>query len=200
MEGIFKRSEIAFIKSFLTRTFDVLRKSYGKRAGTYPRRTVFIASVNHKLFLRDTTGNRRFWPITCIKINHEHTINMQQMWAEIYEDWKTQEQFWLTEKEYEALKEINREHESVDPISEAIIQFYDWEEINLAKWEWKTATQVLQEMAWKDLSKAAVNECGEAIRDLNNCQTKLTSKARLLLVAPPLKTSSIGKSWSQNDD
>lgn len=188
LEGIFKRSEIAFIKSFLTRAFDVLRKSYGKRAGTYPRRTVFIASVNHRLFLRDTTGNRRFWPITCLNINHAHNIDMQQLWAEIYEDWKAGEQFWLTEKEYEALKELNKEYESVEPVTEAITQAYDWDNANIADWQWKTATEVLQAIDWKDMSKAAVNECGEAIREFNSNQSKRKGNARLVLV-PPLKES-----------
>lgn len=199
LEGIFKRSEIAFIKSFLTRAFDVLRKSYGKRAGTYPRRTVFIASVNHKLFLRDTTGNRRFWPITCLKIDHNHDIDMQQVWAEFYEDWKAGEQFWLTEAEYEALKEINHEHESVEPVTEAIIQGYDWNEPNLAKWEWKTATEILQAIDWKDMGKAAVNECGETVREFNNNQAKREGKARLILV-PPLKESAKRKTTNRWHD
>lgn len=199
LEGIFKRSEIAFIKSFLTRAFDVLRKSYGKRAGTYPRRTVFIASVNHRLFLRDTTGNRRFWPITCLKINHGHTIDMQQLWAEIYEDWKAGEQFWLTEKEYEALKTINKEHESIEPVVEAIIQGYQWDSADVTRWEWKTATEILQALNWKDMSKSAVNEAGETIREFNNNQAKRVGNARLLLIPPLVKPKADPTGWMRDD-
>ncbi len=126
---------------------------------------------------------------------------MQQLWAEIHEDWEAGAQFWLTEKEYEALKELNKEYESVEPVTEAITQAYDWDEGNIIKWEWKTATEVLQAIDWKDMSKAAVNECGEAVREFNNNQSKRNGNARLILV-PPLKESAkrqISKRWQDDD-
>lgn len=200
LEGIFRRSDIAFIKSFLTRAFDVLRKSYGKRAGTYPRRTVFIASVNHRLFLRDSTGNRRFCPLTCTYINHSHEINMQQLWAELYEDWRNGEQYWLTDKEYENLKNINKNYETVEPVVEAIIQKFNWDEASVSNWRWMTATEILEEIQWKPITKSERNDCAEIIRELNNDVYKETSKAKLLLV-PPLKNEVIiWKSWSQKEE
>lgn len=187
LEGIFRRSDIASIKSFLMRAFDVLRKSYGKRAGTFPRRTVFIATVNQRLFLRDQTGNRRFLPITCLEINYNHTLDMQQVWAEFYEDWKAGEQYWLTDAEYAELKKMNKDYEAIDLVYEAILQSYNWEEPNVHEWGWRTATQVLQEINWKDMSKGAASDATDAVLDLNENKYQRKSKARLLLV-PPLKS------------
>lgn len=200
LEGIFRRSDVASIKSFLMRAFDVLRKSFGKRAGTFPRRTVFIASVNHRLFLRDQTGNRRFCPITCLEINHEHKIDMQQVWAEFYEDWKGGEQFWLTDAEYKQLKELNHDYETVDLVYEVILQSYDWESTALSEWKWKTATEILQDLNWKDMSKGAANDASEAARELNKNQQQRKSKSRLLLM-PPLKRiqTSQAKTWIRDE-
>lgn len=199
LEGIFRRSDVASIKSFLMRAFDVLRKSFGKRAGTFPRRTVFIASVNHRLFLRDQTGNRRFCPITCLEIDHEHKIDMQQVWAEFYEDWKAGEQFWLTDAEYIQLKELNHDYETVDLVYEAILQSYNWESTVLEDWKWKTATEILQDLNWKDMSKGAANDASEAARELNKNQSMRKSKSRLLLM-PPLKRKEVIQTSSWHND
>lgn len=178
------KSEIGKIKSFLMKGFDVLRKSYGRRAGKYPRRTVFIASVNHKLFLKDTTGNRRFPTIACTKINYKHDINMQQLWSEIYEDVKAGEQHWLTDKEYELMKEINSEHESMEPVKEAIIYKYDWSNTIYSEWRWMTSTAVLEEINWRNIGKRETDDAAEIIRELNNNQTDRRRIGRVLWMPP----------------
>jgi putative DNA primase/helicase len=183
LETTLGKVEIGKVKAFLMSPFDVLRKSYGRRPGRYPRRTVFVASVNHKLFLKDTTGNRRFPTIPCIKINYEHDIDMQQLWAEIYEDVRAGEQHWLTDKEYEMLKEINADHESMEPVQEAILVKYDWDS-NPDLWRWKTATQVLEEINWRVLGKREKDDAAEIIRELNGNRTDKIKIGRVLLVPP----------------
>lgn len=184
LETTLGKSEIGKIKSFLMKPFDVLRKSYGRRAGKYPRRTVFIASVNHRLFLKDTTGNRRFPTIACTKINYNHNIDMQQLWAEVYEAVKDGEQHWLTDAEYKLLKEVNAEHESLEPVKEAIISDYDWQSTFYNEWRWLTATQVLKEMNWKTITKRETDDAAEIIRELNNNQTDRRATGRVLYMPP----------------
>ena len=84
LDGVFRKADIAALKAFLTRPNDTFRKSFARRKSEYPRRTAFIASVNDHSYLVDETGNRRFWTIACKRINSYHTIDMQQLWAEIY--------------------------------------------------------------------------------------------------------------------
>lgn len=82
-----RKVEIETLKSFLSRTDDVYRKSYGHYVESHPRQCIFIGTTNaEEGFLRDITGNRRFWPIVC-KGGKESPWDLSresilQIWAE----------------------------------------------------------------------------------------------------------------------
>ncbi len=59
-----KKADIELVKAFASRTDDIYRQSYGKTVESHPRQCVIFGTTNSETgFLRDTTGNRRFWPI-----------------------------------------------------------------------------------------------------------------------------------------
>src|SRR5215471_655345 len=62
-------SDVARIKAFMSRTTDRFRPPYGMRLVESPRQCVFAGTVNHNTYLRDETGGRRFWPVTCNRID-----------------------------------------------------------------------------------------------------------------------------------
>jgi len=63
MAGI-KKMDVETVKSFASRTDDQYRPSYGRVVESHPRQTIIIGTTNNDGgFLRDVTGNRRFWPI-----------------------------------------------------------------------------------------------------------------------------------------
>lgn len=81
----FNRSDIQRIKAFLSSASETSRLAFAKRAGTFKRQCVFIGTTNESEYLRDTTGNRRFWPVFCRveSINIEKLQrNVDQIWAE----------------------------------------------------------------------------------------------------------------------
>ena len=51
------------VKQFLSKTHDIYRAAYGRQTNKYPRRCVFFGTSNDSEFLKDSTGNRRFWPV-----------------------------------------------------------------------------------------------------------------------------------------
>lgn len=61
----FSRAEITTIKAFVSRLSDKVRLAYAKRASVFKRQCVFIGTTNEDTYLRDSTGNRRFWPVRC---------------------------------------------------------------------------------------------------------------------------------------
>ena len=65
MAGI-RKAEIEKVKAFLSRQEDRFRPAYGRHVESYPRRCVFFGTTNSMGgFLRDVTGNRRFWTVEC---------------------------------------------------------------------------------------------------------------------------------------
>ena len=97
--GTFRMSDVDALKNFLSQTHDVYRSPYGHRAIRWPRATSYFATVNRKEFLVDETGSRRFIPVAVKGIKFTHNIDMQQLWREVYEIWRTGEQWWLNEEE-----------------------------------------------------------------------------------------------------
>lgn len=113
-------SELNSVKRFLTKVEDIYREPFGRRTSSFPRRCVFIGTTNDKEYLRDRTGNRRFWPIDCAinkptkSVFTELEPIVNQVWAEAVVYWKLGEKLYLdgevkdyAVKEQEAHMEIN---------------------------------------------------------------------------------------------
>lgn len=58
-----RKVDVESVKSFMSRQVDNYRPSYGRSVESHPRSCVFIGTSNSGDYLRDVTGNRRFWPI-----------------------------------------------------------------------------------------------------------------------------------------
>lgn len=58
-----KRSDHNLVKAYLVRRTDTVRPHYGRIMADVPRQSVFIGTVNEGEYLKDPTGNRRFWPV-----------------------------------------------------------------------------------------------------------------------------------------
>lgn len=61
-----KKAEIEKVKAFLSRQEDRYRPAYARNVVNTPRRCVFFGTTNSaEGYLRDVTGNRRFWTVEC---------------------------------------------------------------------------------------------------------------------------------------
>lgn len=122
--GSTMKKDVDILKAFLTRGTDDCRPPYGKKSMEYPRKTVFVATVNETEFLLDTTGNRRWAVIPldpALRIDYASQIkpfDTMQFWAEIYHYMQEiiskggtiDGCFRFTEQERQALEQRNAAH------------------------------------------------------------------------------------------
>ena len=77
------RADSARAKAFFSSPTDTYRPPYGREFATFPRQCVFAGTVNNASYLRDETGNRRYWPVLCTRADLEGLArDRAQLWAE----------------------------------------------------------------------------------------------------------------------
>jgi hypothetical protein len=64
-----RRADVEMVKAFLSKTSDDGRPAYGRYRCEQLRRCIFVGTTNDSTYLRDTTGNRRFWPVRTGRID-----------------------------------------------------------------------------------------------------------------------------------
>lgn len=123
-----KRVDVESVKTFLSKRVDTYRPSYGHYVADFKRQCVFFGTTNELEFLRDRTGNRRFWPIRCeYKMNRDLLEReVDQLWAEAYQIWKSGEKIWMDTVELEnLLAEILDEHMIQDELVGQLQDYLD---------------------------------------------------------------------------
>ncbi len=114
------------VKGLISMKSDRVVLSYAKIATDHPRQCVFVGTINPDEFgyLTDSTGNRRYWPVRCTKIDLELLRkHRDQMWAEAYKAFLADEQWWLSDIEEGMARTQVAQREETDI----------WDEILLAK-------------------------------------------------------------------
>ena len=126
----YTRSETNTIKQFLSKREDIYRQAYGRRTGRYPRKCVFFGTCNQFEFLKDLTGNRRFWPVDVGKHKPKKNIwndlpaEVDQIWAEAVMRWRIGEPLYFEKPEMEELARAEQEKHREANIKEGVIKSF----------------------------------------------------------------------------
>lgn len=137
------KNENEIVKAFISRASDRFRSPYGRRTEEYPRQCVFAGSTNNLMFLKDRTGNRRFWPITGDK--DRKTANswditdeeIDQIWAEAFYYWSEGESLVLEGAVAEEAMRVQMSHTEGGELMGLIEEYLsmrlpaDWEDYEL---------------------------------------------------------------------
>ena len=185
LEATFRKSDIAQLKAFITSDRDILRQPYAPKKNSFPRRTVFFASVNHHDFLFDETGNRRFWVIDATHINYMHEIDMQQLWAEFYALYLDGEPWIMSGEEMKSININNKDFTGADYHDELVYRNLDWGQLEAFGEDygsWKTATEITLMLGIQNPKQVDLNKISKSVRKHNGDKSKRTGDSRLLLV------------------
>lgn len=140
-----RRAETEAIKHFLTKREDIYRVAYGRQVSVFPRQCVFFGSTNDETFLRDRTGNRRFWPVAVGRRRPARSLwrdltedEIDQIWAEAVHLYNEGEQLYLPpelEQVAQAVQEAHTEEsELTGPVREFLDRLLpeDWDQRDIA--------------------------------------------------------------------
>lgn len=135
------RSEVKTAKAFISRTTDRFRPPYGMRLVTAPRECVFAGTVNGDEYLRDETGNRRFWPVRAQSIDIDAlAADREQIWAEAVALFRRGEAWWIVDDAVERAAKSQQAARNERDVWAEVVEAY----IARLLTPWVTVSEILQ--------------------------------------------------------
>lgn len=138
-----KKAEVDIVKQFVAKTEDRFRVAYGKRLEHFPRRCVFFGTTNEEDFLRDATGNRRFWVVNVLGRvglvdvwGYLDPVTVGQLWAEAKELYEDGEELYLDSRLEEVARSIQMDHLEKDDRLGLVVEYLnrklpkDWDDMD----------------------------------------------------------------------
>lgn len=137
-----RKADIECVKSFISRQEDIYRPAYGRVVEKHPRRCVIVGSTNSSTgFLRDISGNRRFWPVKCsggkLKPWNLTDEELDQIWAEAMAAYNSGESLLLSREAEELAAREQREAIEEDPRMAQVVEYLEkplpanWDKLDL---------------------------------------------------------------------
>lgn len=126
-----RKAELESIKQFVSKQTDSFRAAYARRTQERPRQCAFFGTTNDDEFLRDSTGNRRFWPVTVTekgRVTGDYITPelVDQVWAEVVVRYNAGEVWYLDDAEIEATaRAIQDEHTEMNAKQGLVEQFLE---------------------------------------------------------------------------
>ena len=126
-----RKAEAENIKLFISKQADRFRPAYGRRLQEYPRQCIFIGTTNEEQFLRDTTGNRRFW---VVDTPNEPVRDLWEdltpdtvcaIWGEAVEIFKKGEELFLPKELEKVAREVQEIYKEENPRAGIVHEYLD---------------------------------------------------------------------------
>lgn len=127
-----RKSDVEAVKNFISKREDTYRGAYARRVKTHKRQCVFFGSTNDDEFLKDATGNRRFFPVevkrtrkTRLIFEPEFDAIVDQLWAEAMEGYMLGESLTLSDEAEAIAGGTREEFTERTPIQGLIEEYLD---------------------------------------------------------------------------
>ncbi|ANT53521.1 virulence-associated E family protein [Mesorhizobium amorphae CCNWGS0123] len=165
------RAEIRGVKQFVSKQYDRARGAFQRSVEEMPRRCIFVGTTNDSQYLRDVTGNRRFWPVTVGKIDLKGLAeDMPQLWAEAaMAEREAPDPISIPERLWAAAEERQAERVAGDPWEDVLLSALP-AYAKVAEGELRISTQTVFEKIMNiDMRQARMAD----YRRLGDCMRKL---------------------------
>jgi predicted P-loop ATPase len=138
-----RKADVESLKHFLSKQTDSFRVAYGKHVSEFPRQCIFVGTTNDREFLKDRTGNRRFWPVNVTGAGEKNIwtdlsqYEIDQIWAEALLKWQEGEPLYLDRDMEEEARRIQESHTEESPLVGMIQEYLDkplpanWEQMSI---------------------------------------------------------------------
>ena len=186
-----RQEKLDRLKAFITESTDVYRRPYDRKELKAPRRTVFFGTVNNDQFLKDDTGERRYWILPIADIQLDQSLDINQLWGEItHLALNLREPHWLNREEIKEVNDQNAEYRVISREEQVLIDTYNW---GAPKEQWfeKTAKEACLD---GNLSSNHTREVGKILTRMATegliTQRRINSKGNVYML-PPLLISMV---------
>jgi len=169
-----RHAEIEQIKASLSRTRDRARKAYDRLTAEVERQFIVIGTTNvddegRAAYLKDHTGNRRFWPVLTDEVDLRGLKrDRDQLWAEAAERERDGESIILPQHLWQTAEHQQNERMPLDPYEEVLVS-------NLSD-----VSKIRTEETWEIIGKKAaqmhqsdMDRVGRIMRKLGFTKKKL---------------------------
>lgn len=138
-----RKAEAETIKLYISKQVDRFRPAYGRRTQEFPRQCIFIGTTNESQFLRDTTGNRRFWVVDTPNDPERDMWDeltpetVALIWAEAVEMYRAGEPLYLSRELERVAREVQEAYEEENPRAGLVVEYLDrllpegWDDLDL---------------------------------------------------------------------
>ena len=190
------KKEQSSLKGFLTKSKDHFREPYARHETTRLRHTSFCGTVNPKEYLRDETGNRRFWTIAVSKIDLDRVFAHDsdwygQFWRQMHCEYKKNPvAYILTPEEQAYVNNQNIEYEAALYGEDEFLTCFDLGAAP-SRWKWCTAAEIADRLNSRfkslHLRSQSIGKLLEKINSrLNVDFQRKTVKGKRLILCPPV--------------
>ncbi len=175
------KSETTLIKQFLSAQEDWYRPPYGGQMRKQPRHSVNVGTTNADTFLKDATGDRRFWPLEVKVSNVDVLVKARgQLLAEALHRLKAGEQYWPSRQEEKELVFPEQEpFKRTDPWEDNLDEYVNADRASTPATE-LVARQDREFFASTELYDKALNIKADRIDGNGQMDTRIGNCMRLL--------------------
>jgi putative DNA primase/helicase len=200
----FNRSESTRAKAFISSSTDSYRAPYDRVSKDHPRQCVFIGTTNQYEYFKDSSGNRRYWPVLCMgELNAAGLRDMrEQIFAEAVQLFKQGMNWWPTKDQQNLLISPQQEERELHDVWE--IAIHEWLEADKTR-NRVTALDILcgalkMEVSKIDGARQSAMRVGVCMRKLGWKKERNTSGAREWVYVRPETIPAVTKRKGDDDD